>query len=300
MEKRGRRYSIGSLGTAALDCDELRPCSNCVRHQTPCSPTTPGILPSTSQTSPQHFVALSASVERRSGSPQSPRSSLPEWMQSLRLWQHYCANTCYTLTRTGRTEELWKNVVPVTASQWDSIELTTTPSDVAQSFFLLQGIKGILDFKALETWPAEKNELASLLQHATYPPQEHDGAFQLRLSEITCLLDVLPQSFDPISPRSVCLLALDSLKTIHHACKHTTSDTGFVWTWPFTFPALFIETISEKRHVPLIILAHFAALYQPHKHATWVKSALDPGWQSWIYWPKLSLGNEIDVDDMDE
>ncbi|ETS84446.1 hypothetical protein PFICI_02471 [Pestalotiopsis fici W106-1] len=197
-------------------------------------------------------------------------------------------------------------------AQSGSMGVTITCSDIAQSLSLLQGIRGILDYKPIERWPAENTELAILFRNPrTAVETRIESPFSARLDTINPLLDTLPQGLEVMNTRSVCLLALDTLRTTHRACKNVQPDEATVWRWPFTLPPSFLGLISGGQPVALIILAHFAALVRSYEHVTWsskgwginvmlvVERALGQEWQAWIEWPKYSLKNEIDIDSMD-
>ncbi|KAF2993196.1 hypothetical protein E8E14_001252 [Neopestalotiopsis sp. 37M] len=185
-------------------------------------------------------------------------------------------------------------------------------SDIAQSLSLLQGIKGILDYKPIERWPADNTELAILFREPRPPIETRiESPFTAQLEKINPLLDMLPHGLDIMNPRSVCLLALDSLRTTHRACKNSQPYESSVWRWPYTLPTSFLDMIAKGQPVALIIVAHFAALVRAYEHTIWVSKGwgmnvmavvertLDVEWQTWLEWPKYSLHHEIDVDSMD-
>ncbi|KAK6214633.1 hypothetical protein LQW54_004141 [Pestalotiopsis sp. IQ-011] len=195
--------------------------------------------------------------------------------------------------------------------QSGTMGVSITCSDVAQSLSLLQGITGILHHKPIERWPAENTELAILFTRpGPLAEARIESPFAARLDAINPLLDTLPHGLEIMNPRSVCLLALDSLRTTHRACKNAQPHIANVWKWPTTLPPSFVDMVANRQPVALIILAHFAALLRPYEHETWVskgwsvnvmaavEKALDTEWQTWIEWPKYSLRNEIDVDSM--
>jgi hypothetical protein len=73
---------------------------------------------------------------------------------------------------------------------------------------------------------------------------------------------------------------------------------------------MFIDLISQGHPVALIILGHFTALVRPYESPEWVnrgwsevvfqaaESSLSPEWKKWIQWPKKSIEERINVNDM--
>ncbi|KAJ3549678.1 hypothetical protein NM208_g377 [Fusarium decemcellulare] len=194
----------------------------------------------------------------------------------------------------------------------DDPDSPAPPSDIAQSFMLLQGIKSICEFKPIETW-SKDGPLAPLLQEHTPLPVKQTGAFQNRMEQLYILARGLSPTLSAINVQSSCLLAIESLRTTHAACTADTTAARArrIWLWPISLTHVFIDLISNKHHVALIILAHYAALTKPYEHPQWmnrgwstniiasVEYALDERWHEWIAWPKKSLLEEIDVDAMD-
>ncbi|KAF7544463.1 hypothetical protein G7Z17_g9928 [Cylindrodendrum hubeiense] len=206
-----------------------------------------------------------------------------------------------------------------------------SPSHIARSFMLLQGIKTILNFRPLRRW-REHGPLAPLLQSWAPIKPIHSGPFLLQMDRLSNLARELDTSFDIINPQSSCLLAIESLRTIYHSTRE--DDTikcvsRRIWTWPITLSNVFIDLIDKNHPVALVILAHFAALARPFEYQDWVNNQgfpaltrpveqkdwgnqgwtiniiesvarnLDKGWQEWIVWPQRSVREGIDVEDMD-
>ncbi|KAH7140365.1 hypothetical protein B0J13DRAFT_557573 [Dactylonectria estremocensis] len=186
------------------------------------------------------------------------------------------------------------------------------PSDIAQSFLLLHGVQSICDFKPMETWSRD-GPLGPLLQDDSLPSLNPTGAFQTRMDRVYALARDLSPSFEAINVRSSCILALESLRTIHAACADETSGLRArrIWMWPISLTHVFIDLITKRHHVALILLAHYAALAKPFEHPHWmnrgwssnvmasVEHALEEQWHEWIAWPKRSLLEGINVDEME-
>ncbi|KAF4973872.1 hypothetical protein FZEAL_9172 [Fusarium zealandicum] len=187
------------------------------------------------------------------------------------------------------------------------------PSDISQSFMLLQGIKSICEFKPIETWSRD-GPLAPLMEREEPTPVNHTGAFQTRMDRLYTLARDLSPTFSAINEQSSCLLAIESLRTTQANCiaaDTPSSRARRIWLWPVSLTHYFIELISQKHHVALIILAHYAALARPFEHPHWmnrewssnvfasVENALEEKWHEWISWPKRSLLERIDVDEME-
>ncbi|KAF4777187.1 fungal Zn binuclear cluster domain-containing protein [Colletotrichum scovillei] len=187
-------------------------------------------------------------------------------------------------------------------------------SDVSQSFSLLHGVKGILDFQPIEAWRQRGGPLDGLLR----PPVLTQGgwvstsAFQKRLDAITSLAREVPASFtDVINPQSVCVLALEGLRRAHQMSRGEGEKPGGVWGWSATLPAMFIDMVASGHPTALVILAHYAALAKPCEKADWlcdgwsgavmrlIERTLEDEWKPWIEWPKRSVFERIDVDDME-
>ncbi|KAK2061273.1 fungal Zn binuclear cluster domain-containing protein [Colletotrichum caudatum] len=196
----------------------------------------------------------------------------------------------------------------------DSLGRTVSLDDVAQSFMLLHGVKGILDFQPIEAWRERGGPLEALLRAPVLPPGRSwsSSPFQRRLDAVTTLAREVPASFAAlINPQSVCVLALESLRRTHLVCKSGTGGANAVWGWSTTLPPLFVEMIGNRHPTALVILAHYAAMAWPFEKANWVSDgwsaavmglvdgALDDDWRPWIEWPKRSLTEKIEVDDME-
>ncbi|KAH6877218.1 fungal Zn binuclear cluster domain-containing protein [Thelonectria olida] len=188
-----------------------------------------------------------------------------------------------------------------------------TPSAVAQSFQLLQGIKLIITFKPMEDW-SQDGPLAPLI-HSWQPAQtRHSGPFQARMDQLSVLARALAPSLDVINNQSSCLLAIESLRNTHSASHDRNVNLGAreIWIWPITLTRHFIDLISENHPVALIIVAHYAALARPFEHPSWVnqgwttkvlaaiEAALDEASREWISWPMKSMQECIHVDEMSQ
>ncbi|KAG7045329.1 fungal zn binuclear cluster domain-containing protein [Colletotrichum scovillei] len=185
------------------------------------------------------------------------------------------------------------------------------PKDLAQSFMLLQGIKSILVFKPVETC-FQAGPLGPLFGHIMPLPIDHTGPFQRRLDQLFKLTRELSPTFEAMDAQSSCLLAIESLRTTYAACAadQTTTRARRIWLWPVSLPSFFVDLISNHHHVALIILAHYAAFTRPFEHRQWmnkgwsskmmaaVETALDEQWRAWVDWPKRSIVEQIDVDEM--
>ncbi|GKT57656.1 fungal Zn binuclear cluster domain containing protein [Colletotrichum tofieldiae] len=195
----------------------------------------------------------------------------------------------------------------------DSLGRMVSLSDVAQSFMLLHGVKGILNFQPIEEWRQRGGPLDTLLRPPVLPQGGSwaSSPFQKRLDAITALAREVPASFtEVINPQSVCVLALESLRRTHQVCKTEGEKPGGVWGWSATLPPMYIDMVGNRHPTALVILAHYAALARPCLEGDWlcggwstavmglVDEALDDEWRPWIQWPKRSLTERIDVDDM--
>ncbi|OLN86223.1 Sterol uptake control protein 2-like protein 3, partial [Colletotrichum chlorophyti] len=186
-------------------------------------------------------------------------------------------------------------------------------NDVTQSFMLLHGIKGILDFQPLDEWRQRGGPLDALLRTPQLPlPIRASTPFQKRLDAVTALAREVPADFsDVINPQTVCVLALETLRRSHQLCKNAEHVTGGVWGWAATLPPLFIDMINNRHPTALVILAHYTALARISEAGDWlsqgwsravmrlIDEALSDEWRAWIAWPKRSLVDEIDVDEME-
>jgi hypothetical protein len=70
--------------------------------------------------------------------------------------------------------------------------------------------------------------------------------------------------------------------------------------WPVLVPREYIDLVAQRKAEALVILAHFGALVDTHKHS-WVfcdggqylvdsiSQYLGPQWEEWLHWPRQSL-----------
>ncbi|KAH7136426.1 hypothetical protein EDB81DRAFT_657165 [Dactylonectria macrodidyma] len=210
-------------------------------------------------------------------------------------------------------------------------EAPLSPSEVAHSFMLLQGIKTIVNFSHLTRWN-EHGPLAPLLQPLPPIKLMRSGPFLVQMDRLTTLAREMHPSFDVINPQSSCLLAIESLRITYHSTFAEDAASGRsrrIWLWPITLTNVFIDLIDKNHPVALIILAHFAALARPFEYQDWINKkgfaalvqpvepqgsgnhgwtvniikavarSLDHDWQEWMDWPQRSVQECIDVEDMD-
>lgn len=192
----------------------------------------------------------------------------------------------------------------------ETLGRTISPSDVAQSFKFLQGVKGILDFRPIEEW-RRSGHLAHLLRSPIKPSQSvTPSRYLARLEKVTRLARQLPASLEVINTQTACILALESLRTTYNLFRNREERPGSVWTWVFHLPNLFLEMMNKGEPTSLVILAHFAALARLHERGNWVRQGwsvsvidtvdrnLDAEFQEWIEWPKRSIIEGFDIDDV--
>lgn len=186
-------------------------------------------------------------------------------------------------------------------------------SEVAHSFMLQQGIKSILDTKPIDEW-TRSGPLSSLIVEPTVSTMKQTGPFQDRMEKLYALARTVAPSIDALNMRSCSVLAIESLRTTHSICAAAGPQerNKRIWFWPASLTPLFIEMISQGHPVALVILAHYAALVRPFEHPHWmnrgwsqkimasVEHALDGEWNEWIAWPRKSLSENIDVDEMED
>lgn len=195
----------------------------------------------------------------------------------------------------------------------ESLGRSVVPDDVVQSFMLLQGVKGILDFQPIEAWRERGGPLNAMFRDSENFNMDHfpsSGKFHARLDAITHLARSIPSSMEIINARTAFVLAIESLRTTHDRCKHASDNPGHIWGWPLTLPSLFIEMLSGGHPMALVVLAHFAAMVRPYEHQEWVSRGwskgilsmmdrdIDPEWRAWLEWPRRSILDGIDVDNM--
>jgi len=82
------------------------------------------------------------------------------------------------------------------------------------------------------------------------------------------------------------------------------------WLWPLTLTQTFIQLVEGGNYMALIIVAHYAAMARPYEGQFWVSDGwsrsllqiveqhLHPDKHEWIAWPRKSILEEIDADDM--
>lgn len=161
-----------------------------------------------------------------------------------------------------------------------------TSRDVAQSFYLLQGVRHILDFKPIERW-REESILAPLLQPFGSSVARKSLNFQQRMEKVADLARKLPVGLSVINERSASLMAIEALRSAHYetADEHSALSARRIWIWPFTLPPLFFEMLENDHPIALIILTHFAALAKPFEHQVWITR----GWSANV----LSLAGRV-------
>ncbi|KAF4463707.1 fungal Zn binuclear cluster domain-containing [Fusarium albosuccineum] len=153
--------------------------------------------------------------------------------------------------------------------------------------------------------------LTPLLEPFGPPPPRRSPNFQRRMERVAGLARELPYELSVTNERSVCLMAIESLRSTHLATADEKSapNARRVWTWGLTLPPLFLDMLNNDHPVALIILAHFAALARPFEHEDWItcgwsssvmsliESTLEHPWKTWIEWPRRCLAEGKSVDD---
>jgi hypothetical protein len=189
---------------------------------------------------------------------------------------------------------------------------TVGPSDIAQTFTLLQGIKTIVDFQPMYRW-RQDGPLAPLLREFPAIQVKREGPFCRRLDRLFDLARTLQSSFAAVNEQSACILAIESLRTVYSACLDAdcARRTQLTWLWPMSLTGVFIQLIRDSHAVSLVIVAHFAALARTHESSVWVRQnwslnvleaverSLSEEWRSWMDWPRTSIMDKIDVDSME-
>lgn len=105
----------------------------------------------------------------------------------------------------------------------------TGPHDLAQSFLLLQGVKGILSAKAAEKFSQHDGPLAAILHQRVDLPRpipSRVSNFTRRLDRLIGLTRELESSllFDVVNnPQTACILALESLRQTYFSCVEVVS-----------------------------------------------------------------------------
>ena len=211
----------------------------------------------------------------------------------------------------------------------DTLHRDITPRDVAQSFIFLQGARGILGFRPIQKW-RESGPLSQMLRPATAegaypsaPPPPQGSRFLDRLDRVTALARRLPMAPEVINEQTACILAVEALRATYAACRGVGERPVSVWSWPIHLPDLFVEMVGGGHGMALVVLAHYAALARSYEHKTWAsegwsrgvvtmveqtcrqqssgqQEGLDGDWLSWIEWPRRSILDEVDVDNMQD
>jgi len=121
---------------------------------------------------------------------------------------------------------------------------------------------------------------------------------------------------DDDGSQACCLEAVEQLNSVFLETKDCPSGTGaesrsklaLLFTWPVTLSERFVELVSERHPVTLVILAHFAVLLRHVGDCWWlagwceriidaVEAAVGWEYQEWLLWPKQhGRGHGMDTD----
>ncbi|KAJ6132058.1 hypothetical protein N7471_007273 [Penicillium samsonianum] len=94
--------------------------------------------------------------------------------------------------------------------------------------------------------------------------------------------------------------ALQSVITVMDNETPGSNSADILIAWPVLVPREYIDLIAQRKGEALVILAHFGALVDTHKHS-WVfcdggkylvdsiSQYLGPQWDEWLRWPRQSL-----------
>lgn len=94
--------------------------------------------------------------------------------------------------------------------------------------------------------------------------------------------------------------ALQSVITVLNRPVPEDNSVDVLIAWPILVPREYIDLVSQRKCEALVILAHFGALVDTHKHS-WVfcdggkylvdsiTQYLGPQWEEWLHWPRQSL-----------
>lgn len=193
----------------------------------------------------------------------------------------------------------------------DMLDKSVTPYEVAQSFGLLQGVKKIMDYRPIENWKYS-GPLSQLLRSPIIYAERNSGSgFLARLDKVTTLARQLPITWDVINEQTACILAIESLRATYEVRRVSEGMPGSVWRWPIYLPDRFVAMLNQGEPTTLVILAHFASLVRLYENYNWasrgwskavismVDGILDDEMKQWIEWPKKSILQEIDIDEME-
>ncbi|KGO45479.1 hypothetical protein PEX1_046800 [Penicillium expansum] len=93
--------------------------------------------------------------------------------------------------------------------------------------------------------------------------------------------------------------ALQSVVTVVNSEAQRADSLDVLVAWPILVPREYIDMIAQRKCEALVILAHFGALVDTHRHL-WVfcdggkylvdsiSQYLGPEWEEWLHWPRQS------------
>ncbi|KAK6218537.1 c6 zinc finger domain-containing protein [Colletotrichum tabaci] len=176
-----------------------------------------------------------------------------------------------------------------------------TSRDVAQSFILLQGIRGILALPFAHRY-IFNGPLARWLYQGSVEPAV-GGNYSSKIDDLLNLTRSMAPSDDTVT----CQSALEGLKHTFAAVSTPQHRKGLVWRWAVSLPQSFLELMSQNHPMALVILMYYAALVYAFERNMWyltgwgsnVASALDKAiqepWREWIQWPLRCIREGVDI-----
>ncbi|ETS82991.1 hypothetical protein PFICI_04867 [Pestalotiopsis fici W106-1] len=173
-----------------------------------------------------------------------------------------------------------------------------SPETVAQSFVLLQGIKGVLASQSLQRWVVG-NPLAVLLSPRPYDQSRHELNSQLqdRICRVRQLAEEDSGFYNDEELRSNYIDAIDLLQITSTWVDPSSSEgRRRVWYWPFNLSQAFLHSLRTRQPLALIVLSIFAQLVSSLEAENWlldgwsnsvlgmIDETLDRQWRHWLGW----------------
>lgn len=192
-----------------------------------------------------------------------------------------------------------------------------TASDVAQSFLLLQGVRGILSSPSsdVQKWAQEGN-LAPLFRPF---PQASSGTRSavfltqlnklVALSQEAALSSSVANAGNEAQMQASCLLAaVDALRDSYTSIDLSPDGQRRLWAWPYFVSQVFVEMIGKSDPLALVVLAHFAAIAVRFERWHWARrgwsqnvmamvaqTLKEERWKEWIDLPIRCIERGLDL-----
>ena len=185
-----------------------------------------------------------------------------------------------------------------------AVNLQNTPDHIGAFLSCVHLVKGVSTVLYARWHVFEHCELSPLISAATMQQKDVD------ISEFALLYNAVRDRMqeDAETDKSACLTAISDLQSVFRCQQdHPQDKSGLaiLLTWPLKLHPRFVEMLSERHPMALIILAHMVVILQSVNQVWWlsgwgarlleaITGHLKDEFRMWLMWPMDCIRSERD------